>query len=68
MAMLSDYQRAMVEHLLATANELPARFPLVSAGEFLRLMKEPPAAISPGVLRRPGSSADPRVERELLAT
>jgi hypothetical protein len=52
--MLSDYQVAMVEHLLATAAKLPPRHPLMSNGEFLRLMSEsdddpsqsPSAAIS----------------------
>jgi hypothetical protein len=36
--MLSEDQIAYVEHLLATAAELPPGFPLMSAGEFLKRM------------------------------
>lgn len=52
MAVLSEHQIAMVEHLLATAADLPARFPLVSAGEFLRLLDEPNFQTSHAELRR----------------
>jgi len=58
--MLSEYQMAMAEHLLAHAEKLHPRFPLCSAGEFLRMMKEPEAESAPVTV--PMSDPSPRRE------